>query len=363
MSGISRKIPSHLKWAVLLLASSGCAVPNQPVPTFWQRLGIPQADAGFRAGVLNRSGEFPQLEKKPPLLPIADPQNLESENPLLKNAAEIKKDKDLKQQKIKALKYLASVGCVCPTEKDKVAEALLQGLNDCDCEVRQAAMEAICAAIKNCGPCNSAGCGSSCCTKAIQDKLQEMATKQDDKGCWSEPSATLRRQAAAVLAACPPIEPEKKDNKDIDIEPKAGEDVDENSDSEPSASDKENSVIDSSADSASSKSMSDYGDFEVQTVVYSAPTTPAPATVVSDPNLVAFSSIETLDAAEQVKITMPAAFRIEVGAIMVLVDSHGQMTRAQLLEIEGAVLTVRLEKPELKEALVEFGGKVGLVAN
>jgi hypothetical protein len=225
-------------------------------------------------------------------------------------------------------------------------------------------MEAICAAIKNCGPCNSAGCGSSCCTKAIQDKLKEMATKQDDKGCWSEPSATLRRQAAAVLAACPPIEPEKKDNKDIGIEPKSDEAAEEKQDdSEPSASDKESSVIDASGDSAAHESMSDYGDVEVQTVVYSAPTTtPAPA-VVDDPNLVACNSIETLDAADQIKITMPAEFRIEIGAILVLVDSQGQMSRAQLLNIDGAVLTVRLEKPELKEALVEFGGKVGLVAN
>ena len=42
---------------------------------------------------------------------IADPANLQSDNPAIKAAAKAKAEQDLAPQKIKAIKYLATVGC------------------------------------------------------------------------------------------------------------------------------------------------------------------------------------------------------------------------------------------------------------
>ena len=54
---------------------------------------------------------FPGLEALPPLLSIADPKNLQSSNPAVAAAAGAKADEDQAAQKIKAIRYLATLGC------------------------------------------------------------------------------------------------------------------------------------------------------------------------------------------------------------------------------------------------------------
>lgn len=359
----TRKVQSRLGLSVLVLACTGCVVPNPPVPTIWQRLGIPQAESAFRSGVLNRSGDYPQLEKKPPLLPISDPQNLASENPLLKNAAEIKKDKDLKPQKIKALKYLASVGCVCPSEKDKVEEALLQGLNDCDCEVRLAAMEAICAAIQSCGPCGLNPCGSSCCTEAIRKKLDEMANKTDDKGCFVEPSAQLRRMAAAVLAACPPEDKPAKAEKSIKGE---GDEDKPAGDAEPSPSDAADQALEIEEEPVHVKvSSADYGDLEVSPVVYRASVTSTGAAAFTEEqkkNLVQCVRVDDAQAEDQVVVILPGVYSLDIGAKMVVVADNAEVTMGEIVAVDSSKVTLKLETTTQKQQLISKGASVGLVA-
>lgn len=165
-------------------------------------MGIPQASYALHGNLINRRGNFPGLEKKPPLLAIANPLNLESPNPAIKAAAEIKAEEDLKRQKIKALKYLGTLGCGCYDKEGKVEAAFLAGLDDCNEDVRKAAIEAIQEVTG--GVCDG-GCNNNCCTKAIQERLQDMAYGETD-GCWHEPSAEVRQMALAALTACPPIE-------------------------------------------------------------------------------------------------------------------------------------------------------------
>ncbi|MEX1041300.1 MAG: hypothetical protein WDZ51_11745 [Pirellulaceae bacterium] len=183
---------------------SGCAFagPRPGVTTFWSKLGIPQASYGLQGNLINRRGNFPGLEKKPPLLAIANPLNLESPNPAIKAAAEIKAEEDLSRQKVKALKYLGTLGCGCYDKEGKVEAAFLAGLDDCNEDVRKAAVEAIQEVTG--GVCDG-GCNNNCCTKAIQERLQDMAYGETE-GCWHEPSAEIRQMAMAALTACPPIE-------------------------------------------------------------------------------------------------------------------------------------------------------------
>jgi|GEM_PF-3389882 len=176
------------------------AAPLQSGPgTFWNFLGIPQGTQAARDARLNRLGNNPNRERVPPLKRIADPANLESKNPAIAAAAKIKKDQDLAPQKIKAIKYLGTIACCCPTNKDDVKNALLAALDDCTDEVRQAAATAICHASGNpCTICNQC----SCCTADVMNKLNEMANAQDEKGCWKEPNAAVRQAASLALEAC-----------------------------------------------------------------------------------------------------------------------------------------------------------------
>ena len=166
--------------------------------TLWQFLGIPQGVNKVYDSVVNRRGGHPGLERKDPLKRIADPANLESEVPAIKAAAEIKADADLAKQKIKAIKYLADVGCGCSSQKADVQEALLAALDDCTEEVRYEAALAFCRASGN--PCSS--CGASCCGKDVTAKLKDMAVGQDDDGCWNESSSRVRAAAMNALNAC-----------------------------------------------------------------------------------------------------------------------------------------------------------------
>ncbi len=147
---------SRCNWGILSIGLAllgglaGCVAPAQPVTTVWQKLGIPQAFLATRDGLTNRSGNFPQCERKPPMLRIADPANLESPNAAIKAAAQVKAEEDLAPQKIKALKYLADIGCGCYDEDGKVKDAILAGLADCTPAVRMAAIQLVEATVGMC---------------------------------------------------------------------------------------------------------------------------------------------------------------------------------------------------------------------
>jgi hypothetical protein len=172
------------------------AQPALAVTTLWNFLGIPQGVNKIRDATANRRGNFPGLERKPPLKGIADPENLASKNPAIKKAAEIKQEEDLKPQKIKALKYLARIGCGC---YPGVKEALMAALDDCTEEVRFVAAQQIgLAAGTKCATCNK----NCCCDEDMTKKLAEVAYEKDDCGCWLEPSERVREAAREAMRLC-----------------------------------------------------------------------------------------------------------------------------------------------------------------
>jgi hypothetical protein len=175
--------------------------PPAPAPpvTLWRFLGIPQGFQRIGDARLNRSGNFPGLERKPPLKPIAHPDNLLSNNPAIKKAAEIKMQEDLAKQKIKAIKYLAKMGC------DKcyggVKEALLAALDDCTEQVRYEAAKAIGeAAATHCNTCSR----QCCCDEELTKKLAQIVYEMDDQCCPLEPSERVREMAREALSVCCP---------------------------------------------------------------------------------------------------------------------------------------------------------------
>ncbi|MCU0718187.1 MAG: HEAT repeat domain-containing protein [Pirellula sp.] len=192
-------------WLVLvsMVSFTGCAANPVPTATVWDKLGITGASAQLRDSLVNRNGNFPGLEKKPPVLKLADPANLAAEKPeVIKTAAKIKQDQDLKKQKLKAIKFLAEVNCGCYNKDDAVAKAFLEALNDCDPDVRKAAVEAICQTAGSCTQCRS-GCETTCCTEDILKKLNDLAHGKTDQGCPKEPDASIRSLAAAAARKCP----------------------------------------------------------------------------------------------------------------------------------------------------------------
>jgi len=185
-----------LALALFFLVAVDPAAHAAPPTTLWNFLGIPQGIQKVRDARLNRRGNRPQRERKPPLKRIADPENLESDNQAIKTAAKIKQDQDLKKQKIKAIKYLATVGCGCYPD---VRETLLSALEDCDPDVRMEAAIAFCVAAGNfCDPCEQNGC----CNAAVMSKLNELAYEQDEEGCFKEPDPRVRKAAENALNAC-----------------------------------------------------------------------------------------------------------------------------------------------------------------
>jgi hypothetical protein len=166
----------------------------------WSFLGVPQASYKIHAQLFNRQGNHPGLEKKPPLKGIADPANLKSDVPAIKAAAEIKQAEDLKPQKIKAIKYLAQIGCGCYDKDEKVTGALLAAMDDCTEEVRLAAVEAIATAASGeyCTHCKE----RSCCNEKIVAQLSKIAYDRDDTGCFIEPSERVRQAAIRAMCVC-----------------------------------------------------------------------------------------------------------------------------------------------------------------
>jgi hypothetical protein len=195
VSSMVRKRRWILASSVAAAMLSGQVLAEAP-PTVWHALGIPQTYLHLRDGV-NVLGKHPGLERKPPLKRIADPANLKSDVPAIKTAAEVKQQEDLAPQKIKAIKYLASIGCGC---YGGVAEALQAALEDCTEAVRyEAAMALISAMNNHCETCNG-----TCCTPELAAKMYERAYGTDASGCNIEPSARVRAALAQAVAACPP---------------------------------------------------------------------------------------------------------------------------------------------------------------
>lgn len=144
---------------------------------------------------------FPGLEAKPQLLAITDPANMsENSPPAVKAAADIKSQEDQAAQKIKALRYLATIGCGgCYPD---VEEAFIAAMEDCTEEVRFEAVKAI--RETTCSQCCFCAQGA-CCTEKIRNKLNDLA--YDRQGCCDgESSARVRRQARLALTECgPPV--------------------------------------------------------------------------------------------------------------------------------------------------------------
>jgi hypothetical protein len=139
---------------------------------------------------------FPGLEPKPALLPITAAGG-EGASPAVAAAAQIKAEEDKADQKIKAIRYLSTLGCVkCYAG---IEDGLLAALGDCTEAVRYEAVKALRKnADDDCQVCKA----GSCCTPKLVKKLEELAHKSDDQGCFVEPSARVRRLARLTLSSC-----------------------------------------------------------------------------------------------------------------------------------------------------------------
>lgn len=176
------------------------AVP--PPPTLWSFLGIPQGVKKVQGALTNRRGNLPALEPRDAIKALNDPANLESLNPAIKRAAEIKKAEDLKPQKIKAIKYLTSIGCGCYDKDGSITKALIAAAEDCTEDVRLETLTAVGEAAT--GKCCS-NCGQvCCCNDDMLKKLAQIAYERDEYGCYSEPSKRVRDAATEALLACCP---------------------------------------------------------------------------------------------------------------------------------------------------------------
>lgn len=193
---VTRKLAVAVVIAVGTTLGAATLLPAaEPLPTLFEKLGITPGLQKLRDVTTNRRGNNPQWERTPQLKRIADPANLESDNLAIKTAAEIKQDQDLKPQKIKAIKFLAEVGCIC---HEGVQDALLAALTDCDSEVRLEAAVAVCMTAGN----PSDPCSKGCCNAELMQKLHEMAYMQDEVCCWLEPDPAVRQAAVLALEAC-----------------------------------------------------------------------------------------------------------------------------------------------------------------
>lgn len=333
--------------ALVLLNSVGCVAPQPPVATFWQRLGIPQAGARLRDGLVNRRGNFPGLERKPPVLAIADPKNLEEAKPkMLKAAAEIKQDQDLKKQKIKALKFLGEVNCGCYNKDDKVEAAFLEALEDCDPDVRTAAIEALSNAAGNCPKCCRTGCEVTCCTEKMFKKLEDIAFGTKN-GCYKEPVEEIRAAAKALMCKCPvpckevePLPPPEelvapdpaKPDREGDA-PRGGT-APRESDDETASSDLGNAVFSLSDSNRATRLVSTEVDSWKSQL----------SSLVSNPELlVKARTVAFNQNIGEILLQLPEAYDLRAGWNMVVVDSEGNVAKGDIVEIGGRRLLLILE--------------------
>lgn len=185
--------------AVTATAQPAVAAPAAPA-TIWSFMGIPQGLNKVHGALFNRRGNLPGLEKKPALKGLADPANLASENEAIKRAAQIKQEENLKPQKIKAIKYLAKIGCGCYDKDGSITKAMISAMDDCTEDVRLAAVEAVNTALRGeeCNNCSQ----RSCCNEDIVKKLASIVYDRDEHGCYKEPSARVRAAAEEAMYAC-----------------------------------------------------------------------------------------------------------------------------------------------------------------
>lgn len=179
---------------------AGPSTPCCPHQTLWQFLGLKGAFtdiAKLIEALRNCLGSsFPGLESIPPLTAITNPANMNSSNPAIAAAANAKADEDQAGQKIKAIRYLATLGCSgCYPD---IEDALLAALDDCTEAVRYEAAKAFRELSgSSCATCKT----KSCCSPKVRKKLDEVANKMVN-GCYKESSARVRRMARLALAGC-----------------------------------------------------------------------------------------------------------------------------------------------------------------
>ena len=162
---------------------------------------------------LGLTGKFPGLQPKPAVAPITDPANSSDKaSPAVQAAAKVKAEQDQADQKIQAIRYLATVGCgECYPE---VEDSLLAALDDCTESVRYEAIKALRGEGKAaCGQCSP---GGGCCSKKVQDKLSQLVNDYKKDGARVEPSQRIRRLARIILQNCGP--PKKSDGPNIPSE-------------------------------------------------------------------------------------------------------------------------------------------------
>ena len=366
----------RLALACLLGTTLGCVANPLPVPTVWDRLVIPQATARVRDSTINRNGNFPGLEKKPPLLKIADPANLKPEKPeMIKTAAKIKTDQDLKKQKLKAIAFLAEVNCGCYNKDDAVAKAFLEAMADCDPDVRKAAIEGLCSAAGNCSTCRT-GCETTCCTEEILKKAQDMATGTDANGCFKEPDKEIRSMAAALVkkCPCPPAKP-------IEEIPAPPSELEELTPPEEVAPGREGDVNPNSGPAGREGDVSGSGNVSAKRVAYrmQSPASPpgtepvvvakrSPSTGksgegISNPDqLIAARVVSGRPHLGEVLVEMPESFQVEAGWTMVLVDASGKHQVGRVTDSSGRRVLLTLDAASA--IAVEAGNpvRIGLVS-
>ena len=161
--------------------------PHETLPQFLGVTGLVKELTALTNCIRNRLGSiFPGLEATPPVLAITDPANMNSSNPAVAAAASAKADEDAAPQKIKAIRYLATLGCAgCYPGID---DALLASLDDCTEEVRYEAAKAFRdLSGRPCTTCKT----KACCSEKVRKKLDEVANKMEN-GCYKESSARVR---------------------------------------------------------------------------------------------------------------------------------------------------------------------------
>ena len=190
--------------ATIVVGKQECC-PKQTLPEFLGLKCLFEAGLGGIDAIRNCLGQYyPGIEATPPLLAISDPANLESPSPAVATAADVKAQEDAARQKIKALRYLAEIGCGgCYPD---VEEAFLSALDDCTESVRFEAANAL-REEATCDPCQCCQCGT-CCSPKIRKKLSDLAYgMHEHKNCFKEPSDRVRRMARLALESCGPQSP------------------------------------------------------------------------------------------------------------------------------------------------------------
>lgn len=191
----------------------GALTPNgiaNPVPTaspmtLPRYLGVESVALGARRIVyrsrVRMSTVLPFVAPQPAAaapVAICDPACVQSPAPAVATAAAIQQAEATAPAKVQALGFLANQN-MC--RNPQVEEAFLAAMDDPSETVRIAAVEGILQSLESCG-CNHS-C-QSCCTAAIQSKLQHLAYSMDERGCWCESSPKVRRLARRAACTCQP---------------------------------------------------------------------------------------------------------------------------------------------------------------